>query len=255
MKGYNGNDYASTTEFLSVSKLYTDKILRECFEYRGRILNSGYPRNDILFCDNNTLKSRICKTYGINIDSIKVLFAPTFRGNFKNEEDVLDFGELKKAIEQKLNRSVVILYRAHPMIESSSKPKEFDYIVNCTSYPDMQELLAISDILITDYSSSMWDAIVSDNPKTVFLFAPDIDKYINERGFTIGIEEWPFQIARSNKELKSNIQNYCHEEYLSRVSEFKKSVGSYENGSASVQVVQYMLDNLDEKKEEENGSK
>ena len=91
----------------------------------------------------------------------------------------------------------------------------------------MQELLYITDILITDYSSSMWDFSLTERP--VFLFAPDIDSYDVERGFYTNPYSWPFSIAKSNKMLLDQIRTFDLSEYKNKVHKHQQDLGSYED--------------------------
>jgi len=89
-------------------------------------------------------------------------------------------------------------------------------------------------VLVTDYSSVMWDFSFSKKP--IFLFAPDINDYEVKRGFYIPPEEWPFPIAMTNDEIANNIRDFDQSSYLKLVSEHLASVGSYEKGNACEKV-------------------
>jgi CDP-glycerol glycerophosphotransferase len=80
------------------------------------------------------------------------------------------------------------------------------YAVNASKYDEMQELLCMADVLITDYSSSQWDFALTGKPG--FLFTPDLDYYQHEdRGFYTPIDDWPFPYAKTNEELSNLIKN------------------------------------------------
>jgi CDP-glycerol glycerophosphotransferase len=106
-------------------------------------------------------------------------------------------------------------------------------VISASDYPDMQELLYAADILITDYSSSMWDFSLTFKP--CFIFAPDLKKYLAEQGFYTPIEEWPFPIAETNEQLIENINNINEEKYKQTVRKHHADLGSYENGTACEQ--------------------
>ena len=104
-----------------------------------------------------------------------------------------------------------------------------------------QELIFISDIIITDYSSLMIDSLIADKP--VFLYANDIDSYVDERGFYFKFQELPFPLAKNNKELQSLIEKTNFEDVKSKYSEFKKKVQLRESGNAS-EKVSNMIDKI-----------
>ena len=103
----------------------------------------------------------------------------------------------------------------------------------------MQELLWVSDILMTDYSSSMWDFSLTYKP--CFLFATDLKEYQNERDFYSDIHTWPFILAENNDELNEKILSYNDEEYRQAVKKYHEDMGSYEKGSACKQITDVIM--------------
>ena len=95
----------------------------------------------------------------------------------------------------------------------------------------MQELLAVSDALITDYSSSIWD--YSFTYKPCFLYCYDLASYKSERDFYIPIENWGFPIAENNSQLMNGILKFSYDLYLEKMKNHHKELGSYENGTAT----------------------
>ena len=106
-----------------------------------------------------------------------------------------------------------------------------EQVIDASSYPDMQELLCAADVLITDYSSSMWDMSLTGKP--CFIYATDIADYQQERDFYTPINEWPFPIAQNNQELASVIQNFDEQKYAADVQHHHDALGSCETGHAS----------------------
>ena len=123
-----------------------------------------------------------------------------------------------------------------------------DDIMNATSYPDMYELMAVSDILITDYSSVMFEAGFVKKP--VFLFATDIEDYKQDRNFYFDLEQLPFPLATTNEELISRIEHFSKSEYEASVVEFNQSLGLKETGHASEKVAEWILQVIGKNDEE-----
>ena len=94
----------------------------------------------------------------------------------------------------------------------------------------MQELLYAANVVITDYSSLMWDFSLTGRP--CFLYADDLDDYERERGFYMPSSQWPYPIARNNDELEKNILGFDCGLYRQAVREHHKVCGSYEQGRA-----------------------
>ena len=96
-------------------------------------------------------------------------------------------------------------------------------------YPDMQELLAAADLLITDYSSCVWDYAFLKRP--CFLFVPDKEEYIAKTGFYVSIEEWPFMKASNMEELVECMKQYDEQAAITEIEKHLKRLGSYESGA------------------------
>lgn len=232
--------------FLSSSKEFTESSIKKGYLYNGEILDSGMPRNDLLFDKNKVteIKNDLSKKYGLS--GKLVLYAPTYRGKLterERQEINLDFTRLLDNLEKLYNEKVFVLVRMHYLAVNEFKFVD-DRMINVTSYPDMQELLCAADMLITDYSSSIWDYALLKKP--CFLFVPDLDNYIqNDKGFLTPIEEWPGVICKSNDELIQAIIDLHISEYETRIDQYLDKMGSYEKGIATVQVVNYIVKHLD----------
>ncbi|MDA3054604.1 CDP-glycerol glycerophosphotransferase family protein [Campylobacter sp. VBCF_02 NA5] len=207
-------------------------------------LKIGYPRNDLFFKENNDkLISKIKEKLKIDKNLGVVLYAPTFRGNFRNTDDFaveLNIEETLKSLEKRFNKKFIFLFRGHHL--ALGKFKISESVINVDWYEDMQELLLISDVLITDYSSSSWDFYLTKKP--VFLYVPDLDDYIKNQGLCVTMEEMPSLYALSNEEMQKNIEKFNYDDYLSRIEKHFNEMGSYENGTASRQLGDLIMQNI-----------
>lgn len=214
---------------ISGCKFSTD-IFKNSFWYDGDILEGGTPRCDIFFKDNAEPVEKVRRYFNLQSGTKTVLYAPTFRDA---EGDVLhgiDAESIIGALSEKFGGKWAFLYRLHPNVaKSASSPCEGAY--DATPYPDIQELIASCDLLITDYSSCMFDMAVRKMP--CVLFVPDMIKYMSdERGFYFDIASLPFPYALDNKELTDKITAFDSDSYNEKTDEFLKTVGSYEDGSS-----------------------
>lgn len=226
--------------FISGSR-FQSKLYRESYWYNGEILECGCPRNDIMFCDTDSFKKTFCEENNLDIDSILILYAPTFRMPFKIDDYSLNWDTVKDLIKGKFGKQPVLLIRLHPNIAKYSNDLSFDYnrkdIVDVTMYGDMQRLLSIADVLITDYSSSMFDFSLSNKP--CFLLVRDENKY--DRGTYLGLSELPFSLANTEIELREIISNFNNEEYLDKLLCFNNKIGSFERGEASAKIIDWII--------------
>lgn len=215
---------------VSNSRFCTD-MYRRAFWYDGEIIECGSPRVDILFSCDSDQKKQIKEKLGFQSDDHIVLYAPTFRKDKGTECYRMDFKRILEALSRD-GASWKFAVRLHPNIADQADFLQYDAdIINATNYPDMYELMAVSDILITDYSSVMFEAGFVKKP--VFLFATDIEDYKQDRNFYFDLEQLPFPLATTNKDLLKQIECFSQSEYEMSVEAFNQSLGLQETGHAS----------------------
>lgn len=194
----------------------------------------GLPRNDIFFGEHEDLKKAVRAKLGIDEGKKVALYAPTFRLGWKSSTYGLDFAKLKKSLAQRFGGEWEVLFRNHSFVTG---PSRFSATIDVTSYEDMNELMLVADVLLSDYSSCMYDFSLQRKP--CFVYAPDADTFINsDRGLAIPMDEWPYPIARSNDELAKAITSFDETSYKQRLEEHFDSVGAADDGHASERVVE-----------------
>jgi CDP-glycerol glycerophosphotransferase (TagB/SpsB family) len=144
----------------------------------------GIPRTDLFFDvpGGDRIRAELRRRYGIPDGRQVVLYAPTFRGELvtvARDPMSVDFAELATAIGD----SHVILYRSHPLVRDHARlaADHPGFVIDVSSHPDMNELMLVSDVLITDYSSAIYEFALLGRPMA--FFAPDHEEYEHERGF------------------------------------------------------------------------
>ena len=229
-------DYGLIDKMISNSDFETN-VYRDALWFKGEILKLGHPRNDIFHKDDKELKQEIKKKLGIPKDTKIALYAPSFRDNLRTDYFNLDYDGLKKCLENKNGEKWAIVSRFHPknFLKVQYLSHKADAQTDASFYPDIQELLYVADILISDYSSCMFDFMLTKRP--CFIYAEDIEQYNNERGFYYKLEETPFPIAENNIQLMENINNFDHNKYEKACSKFLETKGALEDGKASKRVV------------------
>ena len=209
---------------LSGCQFSTD-IFRRAFWYDGEILESGTPRCDIFFQDPKVIRSKVFQFFGIPEEKKLALYAPTFR------KDGTDFlcGMNLDQLSTSLGKDWCIGCRLHPNLNAEIPE---GIAIPMSKYPDMQELLVACDLLITDYSSSMFDMAVAK--KRCILYVPDLENYTaSERGLYFDIAKLPFPIAHTMDELINHIQHFDVPAYHDQLSVFLSEIGSFETGRAA----------------------
>ena len=232
------------THYISSSRKFSEIQSQSKHIPMHKFINTGLPRNSIFFYPEKMmcLRKKVLDYLNIQADTKILLYAPTFRGykGFKTKQDQKGFQEpnynlLMQTLKKKKGERWVILYRGH----------NYDYdvinilpefVIDATRYEDMQELLCASDVLITDFSSSMWDFGLTKRP--CFLYAPDLQQYIADRGFYTDPFSWPFPMAQSDDELAKNIMDFDQAIYEKALEKHYSDFGSYENKDACAKVCQ-----------------
>lgn len=202
---------------------------------KKQILLTGYPRNDEL-C-NITKKEciKIKEKLNIPLEKKVIIYAPTFRDNDydKNGCYIAPPIDLKKW-ETKLGKDYVLLFRAHYEINKVLNITDTDFVYNVTDYPHLNDLLKISDIMISDYSSIMIDYSILGKP--IFCFAYDYEKYLKERGFAYDIKkELPNGIVKTEDKLLEQIINIDYTKQKNKTIMFRnKHLEVYGNASSYI---------------------
>lgn len=218
--------------FLASCKVQEDNMIRKTFLYNGEVLRCGTPRNDRLVNgDTGEMAERVRRTYHIPDQGKILLYAPTYRNSSVPVE--LDGDRLLSV----LGEEWFVLGRYHRyQDENMGVSIKGEHVIDVMDYPDMQELLAASDMLITDYSSCVWDYAFLKRP--CFLFVTDKAEYTENTGFYVGIDEWPFEQAANMDELVEKIRAYDAAKTNMAIEEHLKKLGSYEKGECCCKVAE-----------------
>lgn len=242
---------SSIIDYILVGSKFDEETCKKGFGVDGQFVYVGSPRSDILFRQKE-VKSKFYHMYNIKKECKLALFAPTFRcgkgekKSFEVGDMELDFERLKTSLEKKFGGEWKILLRLHPNVaEKSNLIQKEEYVIDVSMYSDSEELVAASDVMITDYSSIMFEPAFVYKP--VFLFAPDKKNYINgERELLIDYDSLPFPMAESNEELFECIAEYEKNMYEKDIKIFMDKYGVDEDGHASERAAQF-INNLLEK--------
>ena len=238
------------TDFCISNSTFEDCVLKDSFWNKSKIITVGHPRNDVFFLDEShkdKLRKKVINKLKIKGNYKYVLYAPTFRDAKNFDCYDLNYEELIKRLQIKYGGNWKVLVRFHPTVRelSTGKLKTNKNIIDVTKYTDIQELMVLCDIAITDYSSWIYDFVLSRKPG--FIFATDMELYNNERGFYYPLETTPFPIATNNDELMENILAFDDSIYQIRIDKFLIDKGCVEDGKASYRVVEKIKDIIGEK--------
>ena len=231
---------AKMTDFVISNSDFESNIYRKTFWEKNEILKYGHPRNDIFFITQDkisAIKEKISNFYKIKCSNKLCLYAPTFRDENRLDVYSMDFSKLSKALKEKFGGDWTILLRYHHTTNlNGDNSQSSNDVVDVSNYPDIQELLAVIDCGITDYSSWICEYVLRKQPG--FIYAPDADEYRNnERKLAIPLEELPFPLATNMENLLQNISTFNIINYVKECDMFLKKHGSVDDGQASKRVV------------------
>ena len=201
----------------------------------GECLLFGHPRNDVFFRDGSTTRTKVRDAFGISPDDRMLFYAPTHRTDRRTDVILRDFSSLVAEAGRRFGGRWRIVVRLHPNMLSYVHDLDFGAdAVDATRYPDMQELLIAADALVSDYSSCMFDFMLTRRP--VFVYAPDIEAYQKVQGFYYPMSETPFPVAKTEAELAENIKAFDEDKYRAGVELFLEGKGCVEDGHATERV-------------------
>lgn len=232
---------AITDLMLTNSQEHFEEI-RRAFWYRGEILKCGLPRNDIFFNHSPELVANIKRALNVSDGNKIIIYAPTFRDDVATLLEAYKFNakKLLQAVTEKFGGKWSLLIRLHPNVSRMNLPDNFfgdsENIINATNYPDIQEIIIASDILISDYSSLIYDFMISRKP--VFIFAKDFDTYPKERGFKQLYFDLPYKINRTEDELFACIESFDKAALEPAIKNFLDKLKPFDTGHASEAVVE-----------------
>lgn len=223
-------DYMITSSESSIPYMARAFNLRE-----EQILPLGYADNDVLFNKEfiNKKREQLLQKYPFLTDKKVVLYAPTFRGEGIYDKQHLDI-DLKQ-LSSSLGNDYVIIYKLHPILGLTSL--DDSGITHNLSNEKIYNLFSIADILVSDYSSIIYDFAILEKP--TILFAPDIKEYKAQRGFYVDYNTFsPYDIVTDIENLKDSILR-CEIVSIEAIKDFKTSYFKYTDGQSAKRVAEF----------------
>ncbi|HCA86212.1 MAG TPA: glycosyl transferase family A [Streptomyces sp.] len=226
---------------------FSTPILRRAMDYDGPVVESGYPRNDRLYSPDREVTGKAVRdSLGLPAGKKVVLYAPTWRDDVAYRQGRYRF-DLRLDLEdarRRLGDDHVLLVRRHSNIVDAVPGAGDGFVFDVSEYPDITDLYLASDILITDYSSVMFDFAHLERP--VLFFTYDLDHYRdNLRGFYFDFEkDAPGPLIRTSEELIGAIRDIdrVSAEYKEKYDRFRELFCDLDDGHAAERVVNRMLE-------------
>lgn len=237
------------TYLLSPSRFATEK-LSSAFALDGetraaKVLELGYPRNDALHGDTAEQRASVRARLGVPAGKRAVLYAPTWRDDQHDAAAgyTLDLPIDFDALERELGDECVILFRAHYLIASDFDFARYPrFVVDVSEIGDINDLYVASDLLVTDYSSVLFDYANLGLPMVFHMY--DLDRYASDmRGFYLDLADLPGPITRTQDELVTAIRACADtgRELNERYLRFKERFVYLDDGHASERAIERIV--------------
>ncbi|PFJ17425.1 hypothetical protein COD67_09415 [Bacillus cereus] len=227
-------------DYLIGSNNYTSQILQRAYNFKKRVLEVGYPRNDMFYSQNTTDRiNEIKKILNISPNKKVILYAPTWRDYEKRHEPYTFRFDLDK-FQQEFGDEYVLLLRLHYFDAARMHITGYEkFVYNVTYYNDIQDLYLISDVLITDYSSVMFDYANLNRPMIFFTY--DLLRYGSQiRGFYIDFKnEAPGPLVQNENQLFKALHQIdtVQEKYKLKYQKFREKFCHLEDGKAAKRTI------------------
>lgn len=226
-------------DYLTVPSDYVGEIAKSAYQFSNELLKIGYPRNDSLFDFNSNIKQNLLDEYELPKNKKIILYAPTWRvkGKFSIP---MDLAEMK----EKIGQDYIIIIKLHHYMKmnfSLDGVEDFAFVFGKNS--QISDFYKLADILITDYSSVMFDYAILKKPMLFFTY--DYDNYKNSlRGMYFDFkEEAPGPLVDTTDGLITEINeiDLYADKYQKKIKAFEKKYIQYDNGNASQKLVEKVI--------------
>ena len=245
IKSISGDDlYKNNFSYIDIfccSGSFEREVFKHAFSVPDEhLLFSGLPRNDALYHYEKELIPKIKRKINIPDNKKVILYAPTWRdsndgGKTYSVKPPINIAKWKKELSQEY----VVLFRTHPNTNKLMGIEFDDFVIDVTKYPQINDLLIVSDILISDYSATIFDYSILERP--IISFAYDYNEYKSSRGFEVDpINVLGENVLFSEDDVLKKIENMSYKEECRKVQEIKNQYLEY-GGNATRMCIEALL--------------
>ncbi len=251
IESYKSNFWRHTRrwDYLIAPNAYSSEIFRRCFDFRKTMLETGYPRNDALVnCNNEEYIRKLKEKWNLPQDKKIILYAPTWRDDQSISRGKYIFNPHINfdKLYWELSDEYVFIVKYHYLIANQLDFARFRGFIR-TINTDITDLYLVSDIHMTDYSSTMFDYALLGRPLIFYTY--DFDEYASGRGMYFDFKkDAPGPFIEDTESLISFLKHPDFTPYQEKYKAFREKFCSWEKGTASEKVVE-LIKSFSEKKE------
>jgi CDP-glycerol glycerophosphotransferase len=239
---HHWTEQVANWQYVLSPNAFTTPILRRAYRIEGEMLETGYPRNDVLAAaDRDARSAALRERLGIPAGTRTVLYAPTFRDQVidRRRRYRLDLHLDVERLRAAIGADSVLLFRKHHYIADAVPSTPDGFVRDVSTYPDATELLLAADVLVTDYSSLMFDYANTGRPMLFFTY--DLDAYASEiRGFYFDfLARAPGPLLRTTDEVAEALRDLdrVRARYADRYAAFVRDFCELDDGGAAARAV------------------
>ena len=235
------------TDYVITNSKFEEDVFHSVFWAKTPMVRLGHARTDVLFSQDEGVIRKIRKTlseqYSIPEDKKLLLYAPTHRKGLTKEDLYLDYEAVCEALSERFGGEYVILLRLHSRTKNirtkAAADAEGEQIVfDVSDYPDIQELMMVTDVGVTDYSSWIYDYVLTRRPGLIY--AADMERYLKNTGLYYPFEETPFPLCRTSDEVIEAIRNFDMDRFKIRCEEFLEEKQSVDDGHSAERIADWI---------------
>lgn len=236
------------TDYILTNSAFEENVFRSVFWKDTPMLRLGHARTDILFSTDSGLidgiRATLARDFGIPVHKRLALYAPTHRRGYDIKAQDINYDALAAALGRRFGGEWMVLIRLHGKTQDTWLNHVGGVIADVTDYPDIQELMLVSDVGITDYSSWIFDYVLTR--RMGIIYATDIETYNNVTGFYYPLEETPFPICQNNDEVLAAVEGFEEAAYRERVEAFLQEKQCVDDGHSGERAAAWLNDLLAE---------
>lgn len=228
-------------QYIVSSGPFATPILQRAFSADAEVIETGLPRTDVLLrSDRERRAADLRRRLGLSPDRRALLYAPTYRDHLAGRHGyhlgpLLDLAALRSA----LGGDDVLLFRKHRLVVGALPEDTSRLVLDVSEFPDSTELLLVADVLVTDYSSAIFDFASTNRP--IVFFTPDLETYRDEiRGFSIDFEAVaPGPLLETTQDVIEALREpeAVRAEFAERYDRFVETYCALNDGQAASRVV------------------
>lgn len=243
MRNFFMSDYLVSPNEHTTNVYLNDYMLNG--SYTGKITQFGYPRNDVFFGDNQNelLKQYLIDNYHIDGSKKILVFAPTWtekqtKGN--TLDIVTEYLNQYNVLNNELGNEYNILLKVHPFVFKRIRHISELRSIVVNDAIDANDLLALTDILLTDYSSIFFDYLITDKP---VIFYDTTDEYADNRGYYFDLETLPGPHFDQLQDVVEFIKKADYSDFIANYTDFKKRFIANDHGDATEKLIKLFINN------------